>query len=147
MTTLLSISARPDAPIACDMTAAEDTLVGRLAEYRRLFDHALVARESSATATTFRLAARPGVRDWALDLARREAACCPFRSYRVDEVGDEIVWTTSGGLGASQISLLDEYLASPDPPASVPLSSVADGSQAIADHLGAAGFTVIVPTE
>jgi hypothetical protein len=120
MTTLLSIAARPDAPIACDMTAAEDTLAGRLAEYRRLFDHALVARDSTATTTTFRLAARPGVRDWALDLARREAACCPFLSYRVEEVGDEIVWTASGGLGASQMSVLDEYLASSYPPANTP---------------------------
>ena len=144
MTTLLSITARPGASIACDMTAAEDTLVGRLAEYRRLFDHALVARDSTATTTTFRLAARPGVRDWALDLARREAACCPFLSYQVEEVGDEIVWTTSGGLGASQMSLLDEYLATPDPPANTPTASAEDGSQTIADHLGAAGFTVIV---
>jgi len=44
MTKLLSISATPNAPIACDMTAAEDSLAERLAEYRRLFDQALLAR-------------------------------------------------------------------------------------------------------
>ena len=27
------------------------------------------------------------------DLARREAACCPFVDYRVETVGEEIVWT------------------------------------------------------
>ena len=100
MTKLLSITAPPDAPVACDMTAAEDTLADRLAEYRRLFDHALLGRESTATSTTFRFAARPGVREWVLDLVRREAACCPFLSYEVDLAGDEVVWTTTGGLGA-----------------------------------------------
>ena len=100
MTKLLSITAHPDAPVACDMTGAEDTLADRIAEYRRLFDHALLGRESTDTATTFRFAARPGVREWVLDLVRREAACCPFLSYEVDlEAGrrPEIVWTTSGG--------------------------------------------------
>ena len=67
------------------MTYADDTLVDRLAGYGRLFDHALVGRESTATATTFRFAARPGVGDWVLDLVRREAACCPFLSYEVDQ--------------------------------------------------------------
>ena len=47
MTNLLSIQASPEAPVACDMTAAEDTLAERMAEYRRLFDHALAHREST----------------------------------------------------------------------------------------------------
>jgi len=66
------------------MTDAEDTLAARIAEYRRLFEHALLGRESTDTATTFRFAARPGVREWLLDLARREAACCPFLSYEIE---------------------------------------------------------------
>lgn len=113
MTELLSITARPDAPVACDLTEAEDTLAQRLAEYRRLFEHALLGRESTATATTFRLADRPGVREWLLDLVRREAACCPFLSYAVDQVDDELVWTVSGGVGAAEMSMLDELLAEP----------------------------------
>ena len=84
MTNLLSITAHPDAAVACDMTGAEDTLADRIAEYRRLFEHALLGRESTDTATTFRFADRPGVREWVLDLVRREAACCPFLSYEVD---------------------------------------------------------------
>ena len=113
MTELLSITARPDAPVACDLTEAEDTLAQRLAEYRRLFEHALLGRESTATATTFRLADRPGVREWVLDLVRREAACCPFLSYTVDQVDGELVWTVSGGVGAAEMSMLDELLAEP----------------------------------
>jgi len=118
MTTLLSITASPDAPVACDMTGADDTLVDRLAEYRRLFEHALLGRESTDTATTFRFAARPGVREWLLDLVRREAACCPFLSYDLVETqdGDQIVWTTSGGVGASEMALLDELLTGPAHP-------------------------------
>ena len=111
MTNLLSLTAQPDAAVACDMTGAEDTLTVRLAEYRRLFEHALLSRESTATSTTFRLAPRPGVREWVLDLVRREAACCPFLSYEVDEVGQEIIWTTSGGLGASEMAIVDEFLS------------------------------------
>jgi hypothetical protein len=113
MTNLLTINAVPDAPVACDMTSAEDTVVERLAEYRRLFDHALLGRESTPTSTTFRLAARPGVQDWVLDLVRREAACCPFLCYEVDHVaergGEHIVWTTTG-LGASDLAVLDDVL-------------------------------------
>lgn len=107
MTKLLSIAAAPGAPIACDLTTADDTLAERLAEYRRLFDHALLDRSSTATSITFRLAARPGVRDWVLDLVRREAACCPFLSYEVDLDGEQIVWLTRG-VGVSDWAILVE---------------------------------------
>jgi hypothetical protein len=136
MTKLLSIAARADAPIACDMRGAQDTLRQRLAEYRRLFQHALLDRESSATATTFRFAARPGVRDWVCGRAKREAACCPFLSYEIVEEDEEIVWTTAG-LGASDIAFLDEFLDDPQ--------SVTATSEAIAERLGAQGIPVIVP--
>ncbi len=110
MTKLLSITPTPDAPVACDMTAAEDTLADRIAEYRRLFEHALLGRDSTETATTFRFAARPGVREWVLDLVRREAACCPFLSYEVDAEGTQIVWAVGGNLGASDLAVLDGVL-------------------------------------
>jgi len=113
MTHLLSITAAPDAPVACDMTEAEDTLAERMAEYRRLFAHALLGRDSTDSSTTFRLAARPGVEDWVLDLVRREAACCPFLSYEVTHIAqagtEQIVWTTIG-LGTSDMAVLDEFL-------------------------------------
>jgi hypothetical protein len=138
MAKLLSIVARPAAPIACDMTIATDTLAERFAEYRRLFEHALTSRESTATATTFRFAARPGVREWVCDLAKREAACCPFLSYEIDEQGEEIVWTTAGGLGASEMAILDEFLDGPE--------LIAGSSDAIAQRLQDQGLQVIRPS-
>ena len=107
MTKLLSIDASPEAPIACDMRGASDTLAQRLAEYRRLFDHALVERDTTPTTTIFRFTARPGVADWVRDLVTREAACCPFLSYEVETDGDQIVWTTTG-LGTSDLAVFDE---------------------------------------
>jgi hypothetical protein len=138
MTKLLSIVSRPDAPIACDMSSARDTLAQRLAEYRRLFEHALTTRESTATGTTFRFAARPGVREWVCDLAYREAACCPFLSYEIDQEGDEIVWTTAGGLGAAEMDTLDGLFDGPE--------SLAGRSDAIAQRLEDQGLHVIVPS-
>lgn len=108
MTTLLSITARPDAPIACDMSTATDSLAERLAEYRRLFEHALVGRESTPTTTTFRFAARPGVADWLRDLTTREAACCGYLSYEINQDVEEIVWVVSGDVGTSELALVGE---------------------------------------
>jgi hypothetical protein len=108
MTTLLSLPARPDAPVACDMSAAEDTVPDRMAEYRRLFDQALIERTSTEATATFTLATHPGVREWVLDLVRREAACCPFLSYDVTTDADRIIWTISG----ADLDVLDEILAS-----------------------------------
>lgn len=139
MTNLLTITAHPNAPVVCDMTSAEDTIVDRIAEYRRLFEHALLGQESTLTATTFRFADRPGVRAWVLDLVRREAACCPFLSYEVDLEDDQIVWTTSG-LGASEMAVLDEFMSGPSQP---------EGDSATIAHRieKQGGVPVIVPTE
>ena len=137
MTKLLTLVALSDAPIACDMSSASDNLAERIAEYRHLFEHALTSRESTATATTFRFAARPGVREWVCDLAEREAACCSFRTYEIDEEGEEIVWTTTGGLDAVEMGILDEFLAVAE--------SVASSSDAIAQRLEGQGLHVIAP--
>ena len=67
----LTIVERPGVPIACDMISAPDTPEERLAEYGRLFAHALVARERTADGVVFTFAAKPGVGAWAADLARR----------------------------------------------------------------------------
>lgn len=81
--TYLTIEALPGAPIACDMTAADDTPEERLAEYGRVFAHALIGRDRTTDSTAFRFAAKPGVREWIIDLATREAACCRFLTYRI----------------------------------------------------------------
>ena len=71
------------------------------------------------------------------DLAKREAACCPFLSYEIDEQGEEIVWTTAGGLGASEMAILDEFLDGPE--------LIAGSSDAIAQRLENQGLQVIGP--
>jgi hypothetical protein len=113
MTKLLSISAAPGAPVACDMTAARDTPAERLAEYRRLFDHALVDHEATASGTTYRLADRPGVREWVLDLTGREAACCPFLSIEVHSEAGHLVWCIEG-LGDADMAPLGDLLKTAD---------------------------------
>lgn len=89
MTTTLHLPADPNAPIACDMTTAADTLGERLAEY-----DALVERELRTASLVLRLA--PEARARVEDLARREARCCPFLDYRVETAGDDVVWTVTG---------------------------------------------------
>lgn len=113
MTKLLSVSASPDAPVACDMTAAHDTLAERLAEYRQLFEHALVDQEATVTSTTYRLADRPGVRKWVLDLIGREASCCPFLSIEVHSEGRHLVWRIEG-LGAVDMATVGDALTTAD---------------------------------
>lgn len=143
MTSLLTITAAPDAVVACDMSRAEDTLAERLGEYRRLFDHALLGRDSTDTTATFRLAARPGVQDWVLDLVRREAACCPFLSYEVehladDDQGEHIRWTITG-LGDSDMGVLADILT---------VAGGATSSSDIAEELEQrGGVRVIVPAD
>ena len=58
---LLVIGETPGAPITCDLTGAADTAEERIAEYGRLFVHALVARDRSTDAVEFAFAKKPGV--------------------------------------------------------------------------------------
>jgi hypothetical protein len=94
MTASLHLPARPGAPVACDMSTAADTPEQRLREYRALFARALLRHERrpGATVLTFRADAGAAV----ADLARREAACCPFLDHRVEPAGAGVVWTISG---------------------------------------------------
>lgn len=105
------IPASPDAPVACDMTTAPDTLEERVAEYGRLLAHALVARERTDRAVVLTFAAKPGVREWIVDLVAREAACCPFCSYGVQHRDGQIVWSTSTDAGPAAQAMLDELYA------------------------------------
>jgi hypothetical protein len=121
MTSALHIPARRDLPIACDMTTADDTPAERLAAYRRLFQRALLRRERRDHAVVF--AFRPEACAMVEDLARREAACCPFLDYRIEPVGDELVWTTTGDPRASVQTVLDAFYALPDQAPTPPNSS------------------------
>ena len=130
MTPLLLIPAAPDAPRACDLSAAEDNLGERLAEYRQLLDHALIDQQAADTSTTYRLADRPGVHEWVLDLAVRQAACCPFLSFEVTAAEDRHLLWHIGGLGAADAATLGEFPSTADRRAS---------SEALARDLAAHG--------
>ena len=109
----MHIAADLEAPIACDMSTASDTPGERLAEYRRLFDGSLLRRERLHDAVVFVF--RSGSATAVTDLARREAACCPFLDYRVEPVGDQVSWTIADPIGRAS-AILDDFYALPERP-------------------------------
>ena len=137
MDILLQIPADPDAPVACDMSAADDTPAERLAEYGQLFTRALIGRERSDLRCVFRFADKPGVRDWVRDLAAREAACCPFIGYEIAATDGMLTWTTSGADLPAVRAMLDEFYAAPD--------WVTQGPEAVALRLEDRGFHFVAP--
>jgi hypothetical protein len=118
MTNALHLPADPDAPIACDMSSAEDTPDERLQEYGRYFAQSLLRRERRADSVLFSFRADPGAAEGLKDLARREWACCPFLAYCVEPAGDEVRWTTTnavaGDARAAVDAFLDVFYALPD---------------------------------
>jgi hypothetical protein len=84
------LPADPTAPIACDLSGADDTPAERLAAYQALFERALLDRERRPGSVVFRFRGEQAAIE---DLARREAACCPFLEQRVEAAGEEVVWT------------------------------------------------------
>jgi hypothetical protein len=118
MSELLHLPARPGAPVACDMRTAADTPDQRLDAYAALFADALVRRERRDGVVALGFRFRAGVRDTVEALVRREAACCPFLDYRVERVGEEIVWTTTnpapGDERAGVEAMLDAFYELPE---------------------------------
>jgi hypothetical protein len=118
MTNVLHLQAQSTAPIACDLSTADDTPDERLREYGRLFERGLLRRERRAGAVVFSFGADPGTREALEDLARRESACCPFLDYRIETVGDEVIWTTTNTIvGEGRVSgdvFLDAFHDLPD---------------------------------
>ena len=102
MTNVLHIPARSVESVSCDMSDAPDTPAERLAEYGRLFEHALLHRQRRDGAVVFSFRPDPETRQAVDDLARREAACCPFLDYRVETVGDEVIWTITNPITGDQ---------------------------------------------
>jgi hypothetical protein len=139
MTTVLHLPARAGAPIACDMSTARDTPDERLAEYRELFERALLRRERLPDGIVFGFRADPGTREQVDSLARREHACCPFLDYRIETVGAEIVWTTtwpgSGVERAGVDAILDAMHALPD--------HAGEGMGELLDRLAERGVTIV----
>jgi hypothetical protein len=122
MTNTFHIKAVPGAPVACDMSTARDTPDERLAAYEGLFEHALLRRERRAAAVVFWFRADPATRDAVQELARREAACCPFVDYRVETAEDEVIWTITNAVIGDERASVDVVL---------------DALHALPDHAGA----------
>jgi hypothetical protein len=105
-------------PVACDMSTAVDTPDQRLAAYGRLFASAMVRRERRESGVLFAFRDDARIRHTVEDLARREAACCPFLDYRIEIVGNELIWTTTnlvaGDERAAVDATLDAFYALPD---------------------------------
>jgi hypothetical protein len=112
MTTTLHLPARAGAAVACDMSTASDTPAQRMREYDRLFASAMLDRERGEHAVTFTFGDGAVTQAWVEDLARREAACCPFADYRVEVDGDTVRWTISTTVD----EMLNAYYAMPENP-------------------------------
>ncbi len=112
------IKSVPGAPVACDMSSACDAPDERLAVYQGLFERALLRRERGLDTVVFGFGADPGIRDAVEDLARREAACCPFLDYRVETAADEVIWTITNAVSSDERAgidvVLDAFHALPD---------------------------------
>ncbi len=135
---LLSTQEKTDAPIACDLTGAPDTPEERLAEYGRLFAHALAGRQRTADAVELRFAAKPGVAEWVTDLARREGACCPFLTHHVSSDGAHVTWRASSQAGPAAQAALDGLHDLPE--------GFGDGFKGLLERLAARGFAVTSPS-
>lgn len=136
-TELLNAPETPNTQIACDLTDAPDTPDERIAEYGRLFQHALAGRERTADAVEFRFAAKPGVAEWVTDLAKREAACCAFMSHHVTTDGTHVIWRASSQAGPAAQATLDEFHNFPE--------RFGDGFKGLLERFAARGFTVTAP--
>lgn len=136
-TNLLNAPEKPDAQIACDLTDAPDTADERIAEYGRLFQHALAGRARTADAVEFRFVAKPGVAEWVTDLAKREAACCPFMSHQVTADDPHVIWRASSQAGPAAQATLDEFHDLPE--------RFGDGFKGFLERFAARGFTVTTP--
>lgn len=126
----------PDAPrpIVCDMTTAPDTPQERMAEYARLFEHALTGRERTTRSTVWRFTAHAGAADWVRDLAAREAACCPFLTYTVTERDGEVAYEIAGDDDPTIHSILDEIHQLP--------GHVTSGLPGLLERLGHTGLHI-----
>jgi hypothetical protein len=122
-------------PIVCDMTDAPDTGPQRFAEYQRLFDRALIARERTPDGIRFRFQAQPGIEAWIRDLAAREKACCGFFTFTVTPLDGEVRWDTTVVDDDDARAILEEFYALPD--------TAGEGVDGLHDRLGGRGLRVV----
>lgn len=121
-------------PLVCDMTTAPDTPQERIAEYARLFEHALTGRERTTDAVIWRFTERAGVEAWVRDLSDREAACCPFLTYTVTAADGEVAYQIAAGDEPMMQAILDELHQLPD--------RIGDGLPGLLNQLNSIGLDV-----
>jgi hypothetical protein len=105
-----------------------------MAEYARLFEHALTDSERTSDAAVWRFTARPGVEAWVRDLADREAACCPFLTYTVTADDAEVTYRIAGDDDPMIAAILDEFHQLPD--------HITDGLPGLLQRLDKAGLNI-----
>jgi hypothetical protein len=116
------------------MTTAPDTAQERMAEYGRLFEHALAGRDRTTDTVIWRFTARAGVESWVRDLADREAACCPFFTYTVTTHDGEVTYRIAADDDPIAQGILDEFHQLPD--------HIGDGLPSLLQRLHTAGIDV-----
>ncbi|MGH9089977.1 MAG: hypothetical protein ACRDZR_01135 [Acidimicrobiales bacterium] len=99
----------PRIPVACTLTA--DDATGRVDEWRRLVRDHVVERQRDSSTARLRLRDADDSFVAAVDLARREKACCGFFDFRMDVEADA-VWLVVGAPPDAQ-PLLDDLAGQP----------------------------------
>ncbi len=94
----------------------------------------MIDRKRTGDAVVFTFAAKPGVAEWMTDLARREAACCPFCEYDVTVDGQHVVWRVSSQAGPVVQAFLDELHALPE--------RIGDGLEGMFRRLAERGISI-----
>jgi len=105
-----------------------------MAEWGRLFEHALAGRERTSDAMIWRFTARAGVEAWVRDLADREAACCPFLTYTVTAHDGVVDLRIAADDVPMAQEILDEFHQLPD--------HIGDGLPGHLQRLGEAGLDI-----
>lgn len=133
------LTAVPGAPVVCDLTTVATSGQEGLAEYGRLFAEHLLGRERTGDGIRFRFRAGEGVQAWVQSMATREHACCPFFTFHVAQVGDEIHWDSSVIDDDLARVVLEEFY---ELPATV---AAEGGAAALEQRLTGQGFRIITP--
>lgn len=113
-------------PIFCDMSAAPDTPVERLAEYRALFAKHHLRSERTAAGVRHIFRNDPGVVGQLRDLTAREQACCGFLTFSVRLDADQVHWDIGTDAGPMAEAVVEEFF---DLPRSLPARSGAAEAQ------------------
>jgi hypothetical protein len=124
------------APVVCDLTAPPETGEG-VGEYGQLFAEHLVGRERTGEGVRWRFRAGDGVQAWVQRMTEREHACCPFFTFHVTQVGDEIHWDSSVIDDDLARVVLEEFYNMPE------TLAVEGGAAAMEQRLTGQGFQII----